>query len=42
MKLLKMLTQAASPSGNEGNVREVIRREVAPLADNVYEDKAGT
>jgi putative aminopeptidase FrvX len=42
MKLLKMLAQAAGPSGNENSVREVIKREVAPLADEVYTDNLGS
>lgn len=41
MKLLKLLTQAAGPSGNEERVRAVIEREVAPLADEVKTDALG-
>jgi len=41
MKLLKMLTQAAAPSGNEENVLQVIQREIETLADSVYKDTSG-
>lgn len=41
MKLLKLLTQAAGPSGNEERVRAVIEREVALLADDVKTDALG-
>ena len=41
MNLLKMLAQAAGPSGSENSVREVIKREVTPLADEVYTDNLG-
>ncbi len=41
MKLLKMLTQAAAPSGNEENVLQVIQKEIEPLADSVYKDTSG-
>ena len=41
MKLLKLLTQAAGPSGNEERVRAVIEREVAQLADDVKTDALG-
>ena len=41
MKLLKLLTQAAGPSGNEENIRAVIEREIAPFADEVYTDNLG-
>lgn len=41
MNLLKMLAQAAGPSGNEACVREVIKREVTPIADEVYQDPLG-
>jgi len=41
MKLLKMLAQAAAPSGNETAVREVIKKEVSLFADEVYEDSLG-
>ena len=41
MKILKMLTQAASPSGNEERVREVIKREIEPFADDITVDALG-
>ncbi len=41
MKLLKLLTQAAGPSGNEETVRSVISREADKLSDEIYTDKAG-
>ena len=41
MKLLKMLTQAASPSGNEEVIREVIKNEVLCLANDIKVDALG-
>lgn len=41
MDLLKMLAQAAGPSGSEERVRELIRQQVNPLADEVYTDNLG-
>ena len=41
MNLLKQLTQAAGPSGNEERIRAVIEREVAPLADDIKTDALG-
>ncbi len=41
MKQLKMLTQAWGPSGNEGRVRDVIKREVEMYADDVSVDNLG-
>ena len=39
--LIKRLTEAYGPSGNEGPVRELIRREVRPLVDAVTVDVLG-
>ncbi len=41
MKLLKTLTQAAAPSGNEERIRELIKDAAAPYADEIYEDNSG-
>ena len=41
MKLLKTLTQAAGPSGNEERIRDVIIHEVKDYADELYTDPAG-
>ena len=41
MKLLKMLTQAASPSGNEERIRSIIKEGAMPFADEIYEDVSG-
>ena len=41
MKLLKTLTQAAGPSGNEERVRDVIIHEVQSYADEVITDPLG-
>lgn len=41
MKLLKLLTQAAGPSGNEEAIRAVIGREIEPYADEIYTDNLG-
>lgn len=40
-ELIKRLTEAYGPSGNEGPVRELIRREVRPLVDAVTVDVLG-
>jgi endoglucanase len=40
-KLLQTLTETFSPSGYEDAIREVIRKEVRPLADEVYVDALG-
>jgi tetrahedral aminopeptidase len=39
--LIKRLTEAYGPSGNEGEVRDLIRAEVEPLADDVRVDTLG-
>jgi tetrahedral aminopeptidase len=39
--LIKKLTEAYGPSGNEGEVRDLIRAEVEPLADEVRVDTLG-
>ena len=39
--LLKELTQAFGVAGFEDNVREIIRREVTPYADEITEDAMG-
>ncbi|MBQ4088060.1 MAG: M42 family metallopeptidase [Clostridia bacterium] len=41
MKLLKILTQAAGPSGNEERIRDVIINEVKPYADEITIDPLG-
>lgn len=41
MKLLKKLTQAASPSGNEEVICEVIKYEILTLADEIKVDNLG-
>ncbi len=41
MRLLKMLTQAASPSGNEERIRAMIQEEAKPFADEIWEDASG-
>lgn len=40
-ELVKKLTEAYGPSGNEGPVREIIRCEIRGLADRVYTDVLG-
>jgi endoglucanase len=40
-KLIQKLTETFSPSGNESAIREVIRGEVEPLADEVRVDALG-
>jgi endoglucanase len=39
--LIKKLTEAYGPSGSEETIREIIRNEVEPLADNVRVDALG-
>jgi putative aminopeptidase FrvX len=39
--LIKKLTEAYGPSGHEGPIREIIRAEVEPLADEVRVDALG-
>ena len=41
MELLNKLTQADGASGNEGAVREIIKREAADLCDEIYTDSMG-
>lgn len=41
MRLLKILSQAAAPSGNEERIRDIIINEVKDLADEVYTDNLG-
>ncbi len=41
MELLKKLTQTYSPSGSEKKISDVIKKEVLPFADEVYEDNLG-
>ena len=41
LQLLKELTETFGPSGHEGNVREIVRREVEPLADEIRVDALG-
>ena len=40
-KLLEELTQAFGVAGFEGEVREIIRREAAPYADQITQDAIG-
>lgn len=40
-KLLQTLTETFGPSGYEDNVREIVRREVQPLADEIRVDALG-
>ena len=40
-KLLQKLTEAFGPSGYEDNVREIVREEVEPLADEIKVDALG-
>lgn len=40
--LLKKLTEAFGPSGFEEEIREVIYKEAAPFADNIYTDSLGS
>ncbi len=40
-ELIKKLTEAYGPSGHEGPIREIIRTEVEPLADDVQVDALG-
>lgn len=40
-ELIKKLTEAYGPSGNEGPVREIIRKEVRGLADKISVDALG-
>ncbi len=41
MELLKELTQAFGIAGREKKVREIIKREVGPLADELFTDALG-
>jgi len=41
MKLLQKLIEAYGISGNEEHVRELIRKEISPYADEIFVDKAG-
>lgn len=41
MELLKELTQAWGVAGREKNIRAIIKREIAPLADEMYTDNLG-
>lgn len=40
-QLIKTLTELQSTSGHEGNVRELMRRELTPLVDRVEQDGLG-
>ena len=40
-KLLQTLTETFGPSGYEDEVREIVRREVKPLADEIRVDALG-
>lgn len=41
MELLRELTQAWGVAGRERNVRAIIKREISPLADEMYTDNLG-
>ncbi len=41
MELLRKLTQAYAPSGNEGAIRQLIQQTVTSFADEVYSDNLG-
>lgn len=41
MELLKRLTQCNSVSGNENEIRELIKNEAKPYADTIFEDALG-
>jgi tetrahedral aminopeptidase len=41
MELLKQLSEALGPSGREGNVRNIIIKEIKDFVDEVYVDKFG-
>lgn len=41
MELLKRLTEEYGPSGNEGKIREIIKKEIKPYVDELYRDKFG-
>ena len=41
-RLLKELSEAFGPSGFEGQVRSIVRRELAPLADSIETDGVGS
>lgn len=41
LKQLKLLTQAAGPSGNEENIKNVIEELASPFADEIYTDALG-
>jgi endoglucanase len=40
-ELIKTLTEAYGPSGHEDQVRDIIRAEIEPLADNMHVDALG-
>lgn len=41
MELLKKLTEEHGPSGDEGKIREIIKKEIKPYVDELYRDKFG-
>ncbi len=41
MELLKRLTEEHGPSGDEGKIREIIKKEIKPYVDELYRDKFG-
>ena len=41
MNLLKKLSEAQGPSGNESVVRTLIKKELKPYVDEMYTDKYG-
>jgi putative aminopeptidase FrvX len=41
IRLLRELSNAFGPSGNEGQVREIVKKELEPCADEVKVDKLG-
>ncbi|MDP3917071.1 MAG: M42 family peptidase [Nanoarchaeota archaeon] len=40
-EILKNLSEAHAPSGNEGEVRQIIKKEIKPYVDEMYVDKFG-
>lgn len=42
MELLKKLTEAFGPSGYEDEIREIVKAELTPLCDKVWENRMGS
>ena len=41
MELLKKLVEEYGPSGDEGKIRDIIKKEIKPYVDELYRDKFG-